>query len=167
MAAIEAIVGRGRPPSALSEERFALARYMGYQLTRSVENRDRLQFPQRVVAFAAGRDIGAVVVTEFLRDRLAFAPDPAEVAGTLRYMKEALQGDPGDLVQKPVAGYGWTAVRVAAHDGEWSAPASYQSSRAASPVRLSDTKPSARQSSRRVLWARETVARSVVPSIRS
>jgi Protein of unknown function (DUF4238) len=77
---MRSIVADGTPPATGSAERQLLANYLAIQLTRTPDARERFLFPFRVIGYAAGREIDADLVREYLETvYLGFAPGANEV----------------------------------------------------------------------------------------
>ena len=88
------------PPPPGSDERMALSEYLGLQMTRTREHRERTQFPLLVDAFLGGRDLTKELVSEFLEHiHLGFRPSDGEVQGAFDYTALALR-DPDALTRE-------------------------------------------------------------------
>ena len=75
-----------------SEERTALSVYLGLQMTRTPELRERIQFPLKVAEFLAGRNLSHELIAEFLEEiHLGFPPSEGEVKGAFDYSSFLLQ----------------------------------------------------------------------------
>ena len=84
-------------PPPQSDERDALSKYLGLQMTRTREHRERTQFPLKVGAFLDGRDLSREVMAEFLEHvHLGFPATDGEVQGALDFTANSLR-DPESL----------------------------------------------------------------------
>lgn len=97
---IRSIDGSMSVPSPGSEERVALSEYLGLQISRTPEHRERTQFPLKVSEFLDGRDITLELVTEFLEQiHLGFPPTDGEARGAFNYTSFLLQ-DPASVTKE-------------------------------------------------------------------
>lgn len=97
---LRGIDSSGAAPSSGSEERVGLSYYLGLQMTRTREHRERTQFPLTVAAFLSGRDLTRDLMHEFLSQiHLGFTPNDGEVQGALDYTSYLLK-DPDALTKE-------------------------------------------------------------------
>lgn len=94
-AAAEAIAGidrEGQPPHEGSDYRFTLAVFLGLQMTRTTRHREQVMFPERVAAWAAGRELTQELVADYLaQEHLGFTPRPREAEGAFLFVSKALE----------------------------------------------------------------------------
>jgi hypothetical protein len=92
--ALRFIDAHGVAPDLESPHRIALAHFMGLQLARTPEMRERVLFSDSVDRYAAGREITQELVADYLTtEHLGFAPSPPEVAGAHTFLTAAPRGD--------------------------------------------------------------------------
>lgn len=95
-AAVEAMATidrTGIAPAEGSDARFVLAVFLGLELTRTTQHRKQVMFPQRVAAWAGGREISERLVAEYLEQvHLGFPPRRREAEGAHAYITEMLKG---------------------------------------------------------------------------
>ena len=79
------------PPRG-SSDRDVLCEYLGLQMTRTPEERERTMFPELVARFLAGRELTRELMAQYLEsDYLGFKPKPREVDGAFSYAYVALR----------------------------------------------------------------------------
>jgi len=97
-AVLRKVDGVGAPPGPTDPDRAALALFIGLQLTRTTQHRERVMFPRRVLDWAKGRDLTPELVAEYLEtEYLGFRPDPGEVDGAFTVVSVAAQDEPNTL----------------------------------------------------------------------
>lgn len=100
MTALSRIDDTGQPPAKGTPDRWALARYLGLQSTRTPEWRDRTLFPARVAEYAGGREITRDLVAEYLAEKhLGFRPSENEASAAFDFISEAI-GSPETLTRE-------------------------------------------------------------------
>jgi hypothetical protein len=89
-----------RPPGADDPDRAVLALFMALQMVRTTDHRERVLFPQRVVEWAAGREVTRALVAEYLEtEHLGFVPTAGEVEGAWSVVKVSMD-DPSVLTDE-------------------------------------------------------------------
>ena len=91
----------GSPPGPADRDSATLALFVGLQMARTTQHRERVLFPRRVVDWANGRQITRELVAEYLEsEHLGFEPDPGEVDGALTVVSVALRDEPNTLTDE-------------------------------------------------------------------
>lgn len=81
-----------RLPEPTNRDSATLALFVGLQVARTTQHRERVLFPRRVVDWASGRAITPDLVAEFLETQyLGFEPDRAEVEAAYAIVSLAVQ----------------------------------------------------------------------------
>lgn len=89
--AMRNIDAAGVPPGLDDPDRAVLSLYLAIQLARTPEQRERIQFPERVGEFLAGRELTKELMAEYLHDtHLGFTPEPSEVQGAYDFASYVL-----------------------------------------------------------------------------
>jgi hypothetical protein len=88
----------GRLPGERDPDSATLALFVGLQIARTTQHRERVLFPQRVLEWANGRDVTRELVAEFLdRKYLGFKPEADEVDGAWTVVRVAERDAPETL----------------------------------------------------------------------
>jgi hypothetical protein len=91
----------GKVPGERDLDSGTLAMFIGLQIARTTQHRERVLFPQRVIDWANGRDVTRELVAEYLETRhLGFAPDPREVDAAHTIVRVAQRDAPDTLNQE-------------------------------------------------------------------
>lgn len=82
----------GHLPSPTDPASAVLALFVGLQMARTTEHRERVLFPRRVVDWASGRPITPALVADFLEtEYIGFKPEAREVDGAFTLVTVAQQ----------------------------------------------------------------------------
>jgi hypothetical protein len=91
----------GRPPGERDPDSATLALFIGLQVARTTQHRERVLFPQRVLEWASGRQVTPDLVAEYLeREYLGFKPQATEVDGAHALVRLAERDAPETLTQE-------------------------------------------------------------------
>lgn len=94
IAAIRAVADAEAAPAVGSTDRRVLARFLAIQTKRSPEARERVLFADKVITYAAGREIDSALVADYLEKvRLGFRPADGEIEGALTLTRYVLDRD--------------------------------------------------------------------------
>lgn len=89
--ALRRVDRRGCPPEPGTGDRQILARFLALQTTRTPEQRERVEFPARLLAWANGADITLDAVRTYLRQiHLKSTPSDREVQAAFDYVTIAM-----------------------------------------------------------------------------
>jgi Protein of unknown function (DUF4238) len=81
----------GQPPAEYSDERFPLAVFIAFQMTRTTEARERIMFPTRVADWLGDRPLTKPLIAEYLEIvHLGFKPTDSEAEGAWIYVHQWL-----------------------------------------------------------------------------
>lgn len=90
----------GRPPGERDPDSATLALFIGLQVARTTQHRERALFPQRVLEWASGREVTRELVAEYLETQyLGFKPKAPEVDGAFTVVRVAERDAPETLTQ--------------------------------------------------------------------
>jgi hypothetical protein len=96
-----AIDATGRPPGERDPDSATLALFIGLQVARTTQHRERVLFPQRVIEWANGREVTLELVRDYLETQyLGFAPNPREVDAAHTMVRVAQDQAPETLNQE-------------------------------------------------------------------
>jgi len=100
-AVLRKIDTNGRPPGERDPDSATLALFIGLQVARTTQHRERVLFPQRVLEWAGGREITPELVADYLEmEYLGFRPEAAEVDGAFTLVHVAQGQAPETLTQE-------------------------------------------------------------------
>jgi hypothetical protein len=100
-AVLRKIDADGRPPGERDPDSATLALFIGLQVARTTQHRERALFPQRVLEWASGREVTHDLVAEYLETQyLGFKPEAPEVDGAFTLVKVAARDAPETLMQE-------------------------------------------------------------------
>lgn len=100
-AVLRKIDANGRPPGERDPDSATLALFIGLQIARTTQHRERVLFPQRVLEWAGGREVTLELVADFLeREYLGFKPEAGEVDGAFTLVRVAEGEAPQTLTQE-------------------------------------------------------------------
>jgi hypothetical protein len=91
----------GRLPGERDLDSATLALFLGLQIARTTQHRERVLFPQRVLAWANGRDVTSELVAEYLgTEYLGFVPEAGEIQAAFTVVRMAESEAPETLTQE-------------------------------------------------------------------
>jgi len=90
-----------RLPDPADPVNATLTLFIGLQMARTTEHRERVLFPQRVVVWLNGREATPGLVAEYLETQhLGFRPADGEVDGAYILVREAVTNEPRTLTEE-------------------------------------------------------------------
>lgn len=98
---LRGIDATGQPPGEPDPDSATLALFIGLQVARTTQHRERVLFPQRVLEWAAGRKVTPELVAEYLETLyLGFKPSAGEVDGAYTLVRVAEREEPETLTRE-------------------------------------------------------------------